>query len=91
MVAQVTDQSTDPSDLYPGLNQPVTVKCKNDFCENLVQTTNGCAARLCGVYCPGCRAEAKRITDRNSYQRHKVRINRGRRENYAANAKYRKE
>lgn len=42
--------------------KPVTLKCKNDWCETLVTTISSTA--LQGTYCDSCRAEAKVIDDR---------------------------
>jgi len=50
----------------------VTVKCKNEFCNNYIHTIT--AAIHQGVYCAECKREAHRIADRNYYERKKRRI-----------------
>lgn len=59
----------------------VTVKCRNEYCETLVQLHNGPAASH-GKYCEPCHQEAERLNDRNNYARHRDEINARRRQRY---------
>ena len=61
-----------------------TTKCKNESCMTLVTTTVATLAANGAVYCAECRAEAKRITDRNYYERKGRALREQRRQNAVA-------
>ena len=61
---------------HENLHRYVVVKCKMEYCDNLVRTNVGRASQ--GVYCPDCAEEAKTITRKNYDERRNARRRRER-------------
>lgn len=67
--SSVEDRVTNPNPNWrDNFGKPITVKCKSDYCENYVSTTNSAVNRNSGVYCPECRVETRRI-DKQKYDK----------------------